>query len=233
MAFGYPRGVSDPPIDGCVDPAFAAVREALLANFAAEQELGAAVCIVARGRAVVDLWAGWQDAGRTHAWQRDTLVNVYSVGKGVAAALVLALAERGLLDLDARVADRWPEFPAEGKGELRVRDLLSHRAGLPAVHETLAGDDWARWERVTRALAAQRAWWPPGESRFGLGFQLPMPERPIGASPPAFGHFGYGGSLGFADPDAGLAFAYAMNRPGERWQTERVQRLVDALYASL
>ena len=36
-------------------------------------------------------------------------------------------------------------------------------------------------------------------------------------------------ALGFADPDAGVAFAYLMNRPGERWQTPRAQGLIDAL----
>jgi CubicO group peptidase (beta-lactamase class C family) len=70
-------------------------------------------------------------------------------------------------------------------------------------------------------------------SRFGLGFQLAQPSRPIGASPRAFGHFGYGGSLGFADPDAGIAFGYLMNRPGERWHNPRTERLVDALYQCL
>jgi CubicO group peptidase (beta-lactamase class C family) len=70
-------------------------------------------------------------------------------------------------------------------------------------------------------------------SRFGLGFQLAQPSRPIGASPRAFGHFGYGGSLGFADPDARLAFGYVMNRPGERWKNPRTERLLDALYRCL
>ena len=70
-------------------------------------------------------------------------------------------------------------------------------------------------------------------SRFGLGFQLTQPERPLGRSPRAFGHFGAGGSLTFADPDARLAFAYVMNRAGPRWQNPRNRALIDALYASL
>ena len=68
-------------------------------------------------------------------------------------------------------------------------------------------------------------------SRFGLGFQLTQPERPLGPNPRSFGHFGAGGSLGFADPDAGVAFAYAMNRSGPRWQNPRNRALIDALYA--
>jgi CubicO group peptidase (beta-lactamase class C family) len=70
-------------------------------------------------------------------------------------------------------------------------------------------------------------------SRFGLGFQLSQPARPLGPSPSAFGHYGYGGSLGFADPDANLAFGYLMNHPGDRWKTPRTKRLIDAVYACL
>ena len=70
-------------------------------------------------------------------------------------------------------------------------------------------------------------------SRFGLGFQLTQPERPLGPNPRSFGHFGVGGSLGFADPDAGLAFGYVMNRSGPRWQNPRNRALIDAVYSSL
>jgi len=70
-------------------------------------------------------------------------------------------------------------------------------------------------------------------SRFGLGFQLTQPERPFGPSPRSFGHFGAGGALGFADPDARLAFGYAMNRAGPRFENPRVQALINALYSSL
>lgn len=70
-------------------------------------------------------------------------------------------------------------------------------------------------------------------SRFGLGFALHQDERPVGATPAAFGHYGYGGSLGFADPDADVAFAYLINRPGDRWQNPRTRALLDALRSCL
>jgi len=70
-------------------------------------------------------------------------------------------------------------------------------------------------------------------SRFGLGYQLAQPSRPLGPNPKTYGHYGHGGTLGFADPDADLAFGYLMNRPGQRWQTPRTQALIDALYESL
>jgi CubicO group peptidase (beta-lactamase class C family) len=70
-------------------------------------------------------------------------------------------------------------------------------------------------------------------SRFGLGFQLTQPERPMGPNPHAFGHFGAGGSFGIADPEAGLGFSYTMNLLGPRWQNPKNRRLIDALYSCL
>jgi CubicO group peptidase (beta-lactamase class C family) len=70
-------------------------------------------------------------------------------------------------------------------------------------------------------------------SRFGLGFQLTQPERPIGPGQATFGHFGAGGSLGFADPENKIAFGYVMNQMGPRWQNPRTRALVDAAYACL
>ncbi|MBI2491951.1 MAG: beta-lactamase family protein [Candidatus Rokubacteria bacterium] len=70
-------------------------------------------------------------------------------------------------------------------------------------------------------------------TRFGLGFQLTQAERPLGPSPRAFGHFGAGGSLGFADPDARLALGYAMNQGRAGWQHKHVRQLIDLVYASL
>jgi CubicO group peptidase (beta-lactamase class C family) len=69
-------------------------------------------------------------------------------------------------------------------------------------------------------------------TRFGLGFQLAMAERPLGPNPRAFGHFGAGGSLGFADPDARVAFGYAMNQGREGWQHKHVRDLIDRVYAA-
>ena len=70
-------------------------------------------------------------------------------------------------------------------------------------------------------------------SRFGLGFQLTQPERPLGPNPRSFGHFGAGGSFGFADLDAGVACGYTMNVGGPRWQNPRNKAVIDALYGAL
>ncbi|MGZ4711964.1 MAG: serine hydrolase domain-containing protein [Acidimicrobiia bacterium] len=71
------------------------------------------------------------------------------------------------------------------------------------------------------------------EVTFGLGFKPTTPRRPFGPNPHSFGHFGTGGAVGFADPDAGVAFGYVMNHVIPRWQSTRNRSLIEALYASL
>ena len=377
-------------IDGVCDPRFAAVRDAFVANFAERGELGAAVALTVGGRVVVDLWGGWADGERRRPWRRDTLVNFFSVGKGLSAVCAHRLVERGLVDLDAPMARYWPEFAAAGKEAITLRQVLSHRAGLPAVREPLADGAMLDWSAMTRALERQAPWWAPGTahgyhvntfgylvgevvrrvagttlgamlraevagplgadvhiglpvsehgrvadivwpggrevaevpslaadqvmrwntywnppglsgagwvntaawrvaeipstnghgtargvarvyaalahggaidgvhvlaapvldaavvehssgpdlvvrrpSRFGLGFQLTQPERPLGPNAGGFGHFGAGGGLGFCDPEAGIAFGYVLNDMGPSWQSPRTRALVEAVYACL
>jgi CubicO group peptidase (beta-lactamase class C family) len=375
------------PITGTCDPAFAAVRDAFAENFAARGEVGAGVSIVIDGRTVVDLAGGWADEARTRPWQTDTLVNVYSVGKAFIGLLALQLVDQGRIDLDAPIAEVWPEFAAGGKESATLRQALCHQAAVPAIREPLTDADLWNWQRMTDALAATEAWWEPGtrhayhtntyghlvggvvhrvtgqmpserlrlvtdplradvwfgvpgperqrcadviwdpsrpmptdidpqqlegdaqmlvlgyfnppgyssngvvntyewrraeipstnghgsangvariyaallqegrllspsllaeatrvqsegwcpvlaeDSRFGLGFKPTVPHRPFGPNPRSFGHFGTGGAVGFADPDAGVAFGYVMNHVIPRWQSTRNRSLIDAVYACL
>jgi CubicO group peptidase (beta-lactamase class C family) len=386
-------------VSGHCDLAFQPVRNALAESLAGGFEVGAALAVYVDGRAVVDLWGGHADAERTRPWRRDTIVNLYSVGKAIGAVCLLRLVEAGRLDLDAPVARYWPEFAQANKGEIPVRYLLTHQSGLPAIARPLPAGAWSRWEEITAALAAQAPWWTPGAghgyhvntqgfligelvrrltgdtfgrylresltgpagidffvgfgpeldarcadvlaakasaeadelrrrlavdpgqlsglaamrvsayrnppdfsgmgvintrswraaevpstnghgtargvarlysalaghgaidgipvlsaetiarasaqqvygddlmlerpTRFGLGFQLTMAERRLGPNPRAFGHFGAGGSLGFADPDARVAFGYAMNQSRGGWQHPHVRHFVDLVYAAL
>ena len=91
-------------------------------------------------------------------------------------------------------------------------------------------------EVLAEATTTQVEGWCPvlqREASFGLGFQPTRPDRPLGPNPGSFGHFGTGGALGFADPAAGVAFGYVMNRVVPRWQNDRNRALVDAVYACL
>ncbi len=379
------------PVEGWTDPRFAAVRDAFARNFIDHAELGASVCVTVGSRVVVDLWGGHADEARTTPFGPDTLVNVFSVGKGLVALLTARLVGEGVLDVDEPVARHWPGFARAGKEEVTLRWLLTHQAGLPAVRRRLPPNGMLDWDLMVRALEEQAPWWEPGTAhgyhvntfgflvgevlrratgrpvgtllrelvadplaadvhlgvpdaelarvgefvwpsappdeaepegldepgllafnayfnpsglsgagvvnttawrqaqipstnthatargiarvyaalaaggalgsvrvvdaavlqaataeqasgidrvlqrptRFGLGFQLTQPERPLGPGDDAFGHFGAGGSLGFCDPEAEVGFGYAMNRLGTRWRNPRNRALIDAVYACL
>ena len=152
----------DTPISGHCDPRYASVRDAFEGNFLERGEVGAAVCVMVRGEAVVDLVGGWADEARTQLWRRDTLVNFYSVGKAIVALLALQLVDDGSVGLDDPIASVWPEFAAGGKQRATIREALCHRAGVPAIRERLTDDDLWDWQRMADALAATDPWFEPG-----------------------------------------------------------------------
>jgi len=149
-------------LNGHVEARFARVREAFADNFARRGEIGAACAVMHRGELVVDLYGGWADREAQRAWSADTLQLVFSATKGVTAACVLWLAEHGELDLDAPVARYWPEFAAQGKADIPVRWVMSHRAGVPLVDARLTLPEVLAWDPVVRAIAAQAPLWEPG-----------------------------------------------------------------------
>ena len=105
--------MTDTLITGDCEAAFANLRDVFAGSFSPDQEhpeVGASVCVYLKGRKVLDLWGGYCDRDRTRPWQRDTIVNMMSVGKGILALCTHILVDRGQLDLDAPVARYWPEF---------------------------------------------------------------------------------------------------------------------------
>jgi CubicO group peptidase (beta-lactamase class C family) len=151
-----------PRIDGFVASGFEAVRAEFENNFAERGEIGAAVAAYWRGEKVVDLWGGRRTPKGDDPWNEDTMVVVMSTTKGL-SAMTLALANaRGWLDYDAPVARYWPEFAQNGKGEVTVRQLLGHEAGLVLLDEQLTIAKLHDLDYMARLLARQTPAWPPG-----------------------------------------------------------------------
>jgi len=149
-------------VEGTVARGFEAVRDAFAEGQAADRG-GAQLCVYRAGSPVVDLWTG-HDASTGRAYSADTLTVLMSCTKGAVAFCAHLLAERGALDLDARVAAYWPEFATNGKGEVRVWQLLSHTAGLMGFDpdEPVDVDGLCDWDVCTDALARMAPLWPPG-----------------------------------------------------------------------
>ena len=151
-------------IHGVCDSKFSRVKEVFAEHFETGKALGAAVAVTIDGRSVIDLWAGYADPERRGAWERDTLVNVFSTTKAMTATCMHRLVDRGLLDLDRKVSAYWPEFGQRGKEEITVRMLLCHRAGLPGIDKPLPPTAVFDWVTMTHALEEQEPLWRPGET---------------------------------------------------------------------
>ena len=224
-------------VEGTAAEGFEPVRDAFAANFVDPGEIGAAVCVFVDGRPVVDLWGGLADAHTERPWTGDTPVLVYSATKGPTSACALLLWEQGLLDLDAPVAETWPEFAAAGKGAVTTRHLLTHQAGLPVFDEPITFAECHDHDLVAARLAAQAPHWEPGTTHgyhpltwgwlvgevvrrvsgvtvgamvadFGLDLWIGLPpEREAGVARLAAGRFDLS-ALGPDDP--GLSFVTAI-----------------------
>jgi CubicO group peptidase (beta-lactamase class C family) len=149
-------------IHGHCDDRFSAVKDAFAQNFKDGREVGASFAATIDGETIVDIWGGWADAACTKPWERDTIVNVYSTTKVMAALCTHMLVDRGQLDLDAPVAKYWPEFAQAGKENLPVKFLLSHQSGLSGIVEPLTVEEFYDWDHTVGLLAAQEPLWEPG-----------------------------------------------------------------------
>lgn len=159
-----PAANSAPEIAGDCRPEFRPVRDLFWRNVKAGREVGAALSIYVDGEVAVDLWGGWTSARRHRAWQHDTLATIYSCTKGLAALCVLRLVDQGRLALDAPVATYWPAFAQQGKHDITLRQILAHRAGLPAIRAALPEAALRDATIIERHLETTRPWWQPGSA---------------------------------------------------------------------
>jgi CubicO group peptidase (beta-lactamase class C family) len=121
-------------VRGAADPNFDCAVRAFSQLFPGRRFGGGALCVYLDGQPVVDVWTGWADRRGTRSWNADTGAMVFSATKGMASTVIHRLADRGLIDYDAPVADYWPAFAANGKASVTVRELMRHRAGLSQLH---------------------------------------------------------------------------------------------------
>jgi CubicO group peptidase (beta-lactamase class C family) len=153
-------------VGGSVAQGFEQVREAF-AQAQTQDEGGAQLCIYRDGLRVVDLWAG-SDKVRGRPYGEDSIAMMMSCTKAAVALCAHILAERGQLDYDAPVARYWPEFARNAKSQIRVRELLSHTAGLIGFDPEagIGADQFFEWKTCVDALADMEPLWTPGRASF-------------------------------------------------------------------
>jgi CubicO group peptidase (beta-lactamase class C family) len=150
------KGRAVSAVDGSVAPGYEDVGRAFAANFVTRGEVGAAFAATVGGEVVVDLRGGVADATSQRPWTPATVVPIFSGSKGIAAACMLLLIDRGLLDLHSTVARYWPRFARGGKGDVTVAQALSHRAGVPGIERPVTIEEAADHDAMAALVAAQR-----------------------------------------------------------------------------
>jgi len=143
-------------------PAYAKVAEAFVENYRVEEEIGSSATVYVDGKKVVDVWGGFREPAFSQPWEKDTIVCMMSVAKGIAGMSFNILIDRGLVDPDAPVSTYWPEFAQNGKEGVLVRHLLDHTAGLPVVLDPLWKGAVFDCDAIVGALEKQAPLWKPG-----------------------------------------------------------------------
>ncbi|MGA8355214.1 MAG: serine hydrolase domain-containing protein [Solirubrobacteraceae bacterium] len=141
--------------EGFTAPGFEAVQEEFDRNFSERGDTGAAFAAYRDGELVVDLWGGLADRDSGAPWRKETMQVIFSGTKALVGICLLMLIDRGELSADAPVCTYWPQFGAHGKQEIKVSDLASHQACLPAIRKPLQESDMCDDIGLAAALADQ------------------------------------------------------------------------------
>ena len=149
-------------ISGYCEDNFIEARDIFEKSISSGFELGGSIAVEVQGKKVIDLWGGHLDHSQSKSWEENTLVNVFSTTKGIAAICLLQLIEKGLLDIEKPVCEYWPEFSVNGKENIPVKYLFCHKAGLCGVREPLESGAFSNWDLITSELAKQEPLWEPG-----------------------------------------------------------------------
>ena len=152
-------------IKGYCRPDFIEIQNIFADSIASGHETGASIAIEHKGEMIVDLYGGYKDAAKNTPWEKDTLVNVFSVTKGVTAACVAMLVDQGKLDVHSKVSDYWPEYGCNGKENTKVIDFLCHRSNNFGFRDGIPMGSWQNWDVFTQALAEQEPFGEPGSSQ--------------------------------------------------------------------
>ncbi|MGH3640087.1 MAG: serine hydrolase domain-containing protein, partial [Mycobacterium sp.] len=152
-------------VRGAADPNFACAVRAFSQLFPGRRFGGGALAVYLDGQPVVDVWTGWADRRGTRRWEADTAPMVFSATKGMASTVIHRLADRGLIDYDAPMADFWPAFAANGKASVTVREVMGHRAGLSQLNGA-SGTDLVDHLLMEERIAAAPMGWLKGRPSY-------------------------------------------------------------------
>lgn len=116
---------------------------------------GCSLALYQDGKQLLSLHAG--EASPDREWKPLTPCLIWSASKGVAAACTLHALQQQGISLETPVSALWPEFGTQGKENVTLAKLLSHRSGLAAIEQK--GLSITNHSGIAEALAAQPPNW--------------------------------------------------------------------------
>lgn len=150
-------------IHGYVDEDFAEVKAEFIRNFTERGEIGAACCIYYNSKKVVDLWGGYMNKKTKEPWQENTIIKVFSTTKGMALVVLAKLHSDGLLDYNEKVCTYWPKFAKNGKENITVEQLITHKAGLVLLDRSVKVSELNNYDELSKLLENAKPMWKPGK----------------------------------------------------------------------
>ncbi|MGP9558077.1 serine hydrolase domain-containing protein [Psychrobacter sp. AOP7-A1-24] len=130
---------------------------------------GGAVVVYQAGQCIAEASTGM--ARSDVPWQPDTLAINFSTGKGVLATLVHVLVSQQLLEYDKPVAHYWPEFAANGKDQITLRQIMSHQANLFSIQIIdVDSETVLDWDTMLRYIAAMPITSPEDATKYDSAY---------------------------------------------------------------
>jgi CubicO group peptidase (beta-lactamase class C family) len=152
------------PIEGAVAEGFEDLEERFAAIISQAPQAGSAVSIWHKGRNVVNLWGGTADKDAKTPWVEDTKAVVFSSTKGLMSLAIAMLYQEDKISYEDLVVKYWPEYKGAGKDGTTVRDLVTHRAGVPFFADDIQEDQVIDWDFMVSKIEQESAMWEPGSA---------------------------------------------------------------------
>ena len=118
------------------------------------EECGCQLAVYQHGKLLCSLYSGFATPDKKIKVDENTLFPVFSVGKGIMAALMHILHEQGFYDYDDLAGSYWQEYACNGKEMTSILHVLTHRSGLYQFPDGMPFEEQFQWAKACSVLAS-------------------------------------------------------------------------------
>lgn len=141
-------------VQGFCEEKFLEVKSLFQSYFDQNLEKGANLAVVKEGKVLLNIYGGYKN-NKEEKWDENTIVNTFSLSKGIYAGCITQLINENILNIEKKISFYWPEFNKENKENIKVKHLLSHQSGLYRFKTLVTNSDLLDWEKIINILENQ------------------------------------------------------------------------------